>query len=370
MGTTSCSTDRARRSMTEAHEYGSVARILIVDDEQTNVGVLSHILSRVGYTNVETTTDPRLVLPLYQELQPDLILLDLHMPDLDGFAILEQLAPLIPPGAYLPVLTLTGDARPETKQRALSMGAKDFLTKPFDLIEVLLRIQNLLETRFLHLQLQDQNQVLELKVAERTTDLEKAQIEILDRLAGAAEFRDDETGQHTRRVAELAAVLGRSLGLDDTLVDLIRRAAPLHDLGKLGVSDAILLKPGPLTPPEYEAMMAHVGIGTKILRGSRSKVLQLGEEIVRTHHERWDGTGYLSGTQGEDIPLSGRIVAVADVFDALVHERPYKDAWPAERALEEIVRLSGRHFDPRIVDAFVALGLETLTARFSQRLAA
>jgi putative two-component system response regulator len=324
MGTTLFSTDRARLSVVEAHEYSSVARILIVDDEQANVGVLSQILSRVGYTNLQTTTDPRLVLRLYQEFQPDLILLDLHMPDLDGFAVLEQLTPLIPQGTYLPVLTLTGDARPETRQRALAMGAKDFLTKPFDLTEVLLRIRNLLETRFLHLELQDQNQLLEGKVAERTDDLEMAQIEILDRLAGAAEFRDDDTGQHTRRVAVLAAVLGRRLGSDDTLVDLIRRAAPLHDLGKIGIPDGVLLKPGKLTEHEFELMKTHTTIGARILSGGKSSLIRMAEEIAWSHHERWDGTGYPRGLAGEAIPLAARLVSVADVFDALTrYTRPY-----------------------------------------------
>jgi putative two-component system response regulator len=357
MGTTSCSTDRDRLSLAEPHEYGKVARILIVDDEQVNVRALSQILSRAGYTNLETTTDPRLVAALYQNFQPDLVLLDLHMPDLDGFAILEQLAPLIPRTAYLPILTLTGDARAETKRRALSMGAKDFLTKPFDLTEVLLRIQNLLETRFLHLQLEDQNQVLELKVAERTSDLDLAQIEMLDRLAGAAEFRDDETGQHIHRVAELAAGLGRRLGLDQALVDLIRRAAPLHDLGKIGIPDGVLLKPGKLTEQEFDVMRSHTTIGARILSGGKSALIRMAEEIAWSHHERWDGTGYPRGLAGEAIPLAARLVSVADVFDALTHDRPYRKSWPLSEVLAEIERGTGRLFDPRVADAFLDMAL-------------
>jgi putative two-component system response regulator len=355
MGTTSYSTAQVRRSVFEAHEYSRVARILIVDDEQANVGVLSQILSRVGYTNLRTTTDPRLAIPLYQDYRPDLILLDLHMPVLDGFAILEQLTPLIPPGAYLPVLTLTGDSRPETRQRALSTGAKDFLTKPFDLTEVLLRIQNLLETRFLHLQLQDQNRVLELKVAERTGDLEMAQIEILDRLASAAEFRDDETGQHTHRVADLAAELGQRLGLDEAVVKLIRRAAPLHDLGKIGIPDGVLLKPGRLTDQEFDVMKTHTTIGARILSGGKSSFVRMAEEIAWSHHERWDGSGYPRGLAGEAIPLASRLVSVADVFDALTHDRPHRKAWPLREVLVEIEHGSGRRFDPQVTRAFSRL---------------
>ncbi len=332
--------------------------------------LLERLLGRSGFTNVVSTTDSGSAVVLCAEHDPDIVLLDLQMPAPDGFEVMRQLEPLVNGPVRLPVVVLTADESAETRRRALARGASDFLSKPLDTTEVVLRIRNLLLTRVLQRELQRRNESLEQRVRDRTRELEEARVEIIERLALAAEYRDDATHEHTRRVGRVSALIARQLGHDDDYVELIRRAAPLHDLGKLGVSDAILLKPGPLTPPEYEAMMAHVGIGTKILRGSRSKVLQLGEEIVRTHHERWDGTGYLSGTQGEDIPLSGRIVAVADVFDALVHERPYKHAWPAERALEEIVRLSGRHFDPRIVDAFVALGLETLTARFSQRLAA
>jgi putative two-component system response regulator len=276
------------------------------------------------------------------------------MPHMDGFAVMSQLAARVPAGEYLPVLVLTADISPEARARALSAGAKDFLTKPLDHLEVLLRIRNLLETRQLHLQLATQNRVLDERVQARTRDLEEARIEILDRLAIAAEFRDDDTGQHTLRVGITSARIAERIDQAPSQVELIRRAAPLHDVGKIGIPDAILLKPGKLTPEEWRIMQTHATVGTRILRGSRAPVLQLAEQIALCHHERWDGTGYPTGTRGESIPLAARIVAVADVFDALTHDRPYKAAWPASDAIAEIRRQSGIQFDPLLVEAFLS----------------
>ncbi|MBI3912266.1 MAG: response regulator [Armatimonadetes bacterium] len=331
------------------------ARILIVDDQELNVRFLECVLQRAGYRCLKSTTDARAVLPLYAEFQPDLILLDLHMPYLDGFAVMEQLAALIPEGTYLPILVLTADITPEAKQRALRMGAKDFLTKPFDGSEVLLRIGNLVETRFLHRQLQNQNQILEEKVRERTRELEDARMEILERLALAAEYRDDATGQHTRRVGQLSAALARAVGLPEPRAALIGRAAPLHDVGKIGIPDRILLKPDSLTAAEFERMQMHVIIGARILSGSRFPLLRMAEQIALSHHAHWDGTGYPPWMAGELIPLAGRIVAVADVFDVLTHERPYKEAWTEAKAIAEIESQSDRQFDPRVVGAFLRL---------------
>jgi putative two-component system response regulator len=255
---------------------------------------------------------------------------------------------------------LTADVSAETKQQALAFGAKDFVTKPFELTEVRLRIKNLLETRFLHLQLQGQNQLLEIKVRERTRDLEEARIESLQRLSLAAEFRDDATGQHTQRVGRVSALLAQALGLPDELVQLVRLAAPLHDVGKIGIADAILLKPGKLDPDEFRVMTTHTTIGGHILSGSQSPLLQLAEQIALSHHECWDGGGYPLGLRGEDIPLAGRIVSVADVFDALTHRRPYKEAWPAGDAAAEIERQGRSKFDPRVVEAFLKLLREGL----------
>jgi putative two-component system response regulator len=327
------------------------ARILIVDDEEQNVTLLRRLLERAGFGHLESTGDPREVADLYARFRPDLILLDLHMPHMDGLEVLDQLNQ-ISEASYLPVLMLTGDLSQGAKREALSRGAKDFVSKPFHADEVLLRISTLLETRFLYLQIQSQNQMLEAKVRERTRELEAAQIEIIERLARAAEFRDDNTGQHTERVGQMAALLAKKIGLPDSQVSLIRRAAPLHDVGKIGIPDSILLKLGKLTPEEFAIVRTHTTIGARILSGSRFPILRLAEEIAFNHHERWDGDGY-AGIAKDAIPLAGRIVTVADVFDALMQKRPYKAAWPVGEAMAEIERQRGRQFDPALADAFL-----------------
>lgn len=328
------------------------AQILIVDDQDVNILLLEEILREAGYTKLRGVTDPRRALPSFVDCKPDLILLDLHMPYLDGFAIMERLKPLVEGGAYLPILVLTADVTQEAKQLALSMGAKDFLTKPFDATEVLLRIQNLLETRFLHLQIQDENLILEDRVRQRTRDLEEARIEILARLAKAAEFRDDITGKHTYRVGELAAHLATRLGLPPADVELIRLAAPLHDVGKIGIPDHILLKPAALTSDEFEVMKTHATIGAEILSGSRVPLLILAKEIAFTHHEQWDGHGYPRGLEGEAIPLAGRIVSVADAYDTMTNDRPYRKARSAQEALDTLRRGVGSQWDETIVGVF------------------
>lgn len=327
------------------------ARILVIDDEENNVEILCRILEREGFDRIESTTDPREAVTLYVQHRPDLILLDLHMPHLDGLAVMSLLNN-IAESTYLPILILSGDLTPDARREALSRGAKDFVNKPFLQDELLLRIKTLLETRLLYLQIQTQNQVLEAKVHERTRALEEAQIEIVARLAVAAEFRDDNTGQHTQRVGQMSALLAKKLGLPETQVGLIRRAAELHDVGKIGVPDAILGKAGKLTAEEFAIVKTHTAIGARILSGGKFPLLRLAEEIAFSHHERWDGTGY-AGLTGSAIPLAGRIVAVADVFDALTQQRPYKPAWPIAEAVGEIDRQRGRQFDPAVVDAFM-----------------
>jgi putative two-component system response regulator len=328
-------------------------RILVVDDEALNVRLLERILARSGFTDVRATMDPLRVSELYAEYRPDLILLDLHMPGRDGFGVLEDLAALTAGDGYLPVLMLTGDASPEAKRRALGLGAKDFLAKPFDGHEVVLRIRNLLETRALYRALAEQNARLEQRVQERTRELDQAQIEVLERLAAAAEFRDDDTGRHTQRVGELAARLAAVLGLPAEQVELVRRAAPLHDVGKIAIPDDILRKPGKLTPAEFDTMKTHAPVGALLLAGGRSALVTMAERIARSHHERWNGSGYPDGLGGEAIPLEARLVAVADVVDALTHDRPYRPAWPLDAVLALVRTERGKHFDPAIADALL-----------------
>ncbi len=344
----------------------SRARILVVDDQQPNVLLLEHVLADAGFTNVISTTDSSRVAAMCAEDQPDLVLLDLQMPQPDGFEVMQQLEPFTGTQPRLPILVLTADHSSETKRRALSMGASDFLNKPFDVIEVVLRIRNLLLTRLLQLELGRQNAFLEERVRERTHDLEQARLEILQRLALAAEYRDDETYEHTQRVAETAGLLAEQLGCSEHEISLIRQAAPLHDIGKLGISDTILLKPGPLTSAEFDQIRGHTTAGAAILGGSHSDVLQLAAEVALAHHEWWDGTGYPDGLKGEMIPFSGRVVALADVFDALTHARPYKQAWPIDQAVAEIHELGGRQFDPAIVEAFDRLDPYTIASQVGE----
>ncbi|MGH7482411.1 MAG: HD domain-containing phosphohydrolase [Longimicrobiales bacterium] len=336
--------------------------ILIVDDEAANLEFLEHALRPVGYTRILGTTDPREAEELFSEFRPDLVLLDLMMPHLDGIALIGRLAPRVDPDDFLPFVILSADASKADVRRALSNGASDFLSKPLGVHEVRLRIRNLLRTRMLHRELRGQNRRLEERVMDRTRELmarsfelEGARSEILDRLARAAEYRDDATGEHTIRVGRIAAELARELDLPEDEVELIRRVAPLHDVGKIGIPDHILLKRGVLSASEFELMQSHTEIGAELLRGSGHPILARAEEIARCHHERWDGTGYPNGLAGEEIPISGRIVAVADVFDSLTHARPYKPAWTIDETLGEIRLQSERQFDPAVVEALFRL---------------
>jgi putative two-component system response regulator len=340
--------------------------ILIIDDEPVNVHLLDRILEESGFTNVYSSTDSTRTLDLYRQLNPDLILLDLSMPFLDGFGVMKQLQAEVNPADYMPILVLTADITSEAKQRALSSGAMDFLTKPLNISEVSLRIRNLLHTRLLHLQIRQHNEQLEQKVRERTQELADSRIEVLERLAIAGEYRDQDTGAHTRRVGIVAAALAAATGVQAREVELIRRAATLHDIGKIGIPDLILLKPGKLDQAEFDVMKSHTKIGAKILSGSNDRLLKMAELIALTHHEWWNGCGYPEGLSGTDIPLEGRVVAIADALDALTHERPYKRAWPLDAALALIQEQSGNQFDPTLVDILLKLlgttSLEALAA--------
>jgi putative two-component system response regulator len=326
------------------------SKILIVDDQESNVALVVNILREQGFLGIQSLTDARLVLPLFLDFQPDLVLLDLRMPHIDGLSLLKQLRSRIPDNMYLPFLIITGDLSQRTRQAALSLGAKDFLTKPINPAEAVMRMYNLLETRFLYLELQESNRVLDERVHERTRELELAQAEVLRHLALAADYRDDLTGLHAQRVGLLAALLAEECGVPQEEVNLIRGAAPLHDLGKIGIPDHILLKSGDLTAEEFEIVKTHTAIGGKILSCSSFPLLKMAEQIARYHHEHWDGGGYL-GFKGDAIPLPARLTSVADTFDVLTHSRPYKAASSLEDALAEIQQERARQFDPAVVDA-------------------
>jgi putative two-component system response regulator len=329
------------------------ARILIVDDEPVNLKLLGRMLRDQGYRNLVQVQDARTVVDVYREAPVDLILLDLNMPHVDGFGVMEQLRelrdPLLPP-----IVVLTAQTGREFLLRALHGGARDFITKPFERPELLVRVRNLLEIHLAHRITHDQKNLLEAMVRERTAELRETRLQVVQRLGRAAEYRDNETGNHILRMSHSAVLLARRLGFDEVQCELLLHASPMHDIGKIGIPDHILLKPGKLTAEEWEIMKTHTTIGAHILEGDDSELLNFAREIAISHHEKWDGGGYPHGLAGEAIPLSGRIVAIADVFDALTSERPYKKPWPVEEAVAYIREQSGSHFEPRIVKEFLA----------------
>lgn len=325
--------------------------ILIVDDEPANLKLLDKMLRMQGYTNLVLVDDPREVLDLYAEHRPALILLDINMPHLDGFQVMEQLRDLNDPIAA-PIVVLTAQHGKDYLLRALALGARDFLTKPFDRTELVMRVRNLLDAHLAHRMLHDQKSTLEAMVRLRTEELRRTRLEVVQRLGMAAEFRDEDTGNHILRMSHVCALLARQVGWSEAECELILNASPMHDVGKIGIPDAILLKPAKLDPQEREVMKTHATIGANLLDGDDSDLMLMARDIALTHHEKWDGSGYPHGLSKEDIPQSGRIAAIADVFDALTSERPYKKPWPLEQALQLIREGSGRHFDPALVEAF------------------
>jgi putative two-component system response regulator len=332
---------------------GSV--ILVVDDDEDNLFLVSRMLRQCGCSQIATVSHADRVLHECRRLNPDLILLDYRLPPSNGLEVLEALWEGVPLSLRIPVVMLTGSANEGVRRRAFDLGVSDFLYKDFDATELLVRVRNVLRGARLYREVQRQRDSLEETVRLRTRELEEARREVLERLALAAEFRDDQTGEHTRRVGDLSAQIATALRQPVPFVDAIASAALLHDLGKIGVPDGILLKPGRLTPEEFDHIRAHPEIGASILSGCTEPVLAMAREIALTHHERWDGTGYPQRLAGEEIPLCGRIVAIADAYDAMTSERPYKKAIPHSAALNEVMRSAGSHFDPRIVTAFLAV---------------
>ena len=343
--------------------------ILIVDDNVDNLVFLEQLFRRKGYRNIMTIADSRNVLPYIGKADPDIILLDIMMPYIDGYEILRSIRGLMDSSVFLPVVVLTAVTDRKAREQTLKDGATDFLTKPLDAVEVILRVGNLLRTRYMYKQHLEYSKLLESAVLHRTRELaannqalekvnqvlDETNIEIADRLAEAAEYRDDATGKHTFRVGAISALIAAELGFSNDFVELVDKAARLHDLGKIGIPDAILLKPGKLTEEEFDVMRQHCVIGAKVLSGGHSELLEMAERIALSHHEHWDGNGYPNGLKAKAIPIEARIVSVVDVFDALTHPRPYKDAWTQQDAVDYITSHKDRQFDEKVVDAFLSV---------------
>ena len=357
------------------HEDIRNLSIHIVHDEELNIRVARKYLRSWGFQQVAATTDPHDVLSHFKQTPPDLVLLDVMMPEISGLEILKMLRSR-DATRNIPIIILTAHIEDEIKHESLELGANDFLAKPIDPNEMLPRVRNLLSLRAHQKWLEKSSEHLEAEVQRRTVALVKAELQIVNCLARAAEYRDNETGRHIIRVGHYSALIARALGFSDRHVNLIREAAKLHDVGKVGIPDAILLKAGSLDPhqidvirrhceiglnviqhitqEEFLSIRRHAQFGANILEASDSPLLNMAAQIAMTHHEKWDGTGYPFGIAGEEIPIEGRIVAVADVFDALSTSRPYKAAFPLEKCLQIIADGRGTHFEPRVVDAFFA----------------
>jgi len=336
----------------------SNSSIAICDDSITNVMILSKLLENEGIKNIHSFTDPRKVVLFLKERKGDidLLILDIEMPHMTGFDVMDAIAAEFPSQRHFPVLVITGLLDKEVRTHALTAGANDFIGKPFDQLEVVLRVRNLLGVqRALRIQTQLAEQ-LEREVVKRTDELNKANDLLVYLLALAGEMRDNETGRHVARVGRYSRILAEGIGLPPELCFLIEKAAPLHDIGKIGIPDSILHKNGRLDESERETMNSHTTKGLQLLGeyGHDSMLIQMAASIALNHHERWDGTGHPKGMMGESIPVEGRIVAIADVFDALTTRRPYKEPWPLEKTSAFLRENAGKHFDPAVVDIFTA----------------
>lgn len=317
--------------------------ILVVDDVPENIDILKGILQ--SQYKVKVALNGKKALAIIESSPPDLILLDIMMPEMDGYEVCRRIKKNSST-KKIPVIFVTAKSAETDEAEGLMLGAVDYLTKPVSPLLVRARVKT-------QLALYDQNRTLEEKVKERTFELETTRLEIIRRLGRASEFKDNETGLHVIRMSYYAAHIGRRTGMAEDDVDMLLNAAPMHDVGKIGIPDHIILKPGKLNDNEWEIMRTHPQIGADIIGRHSVGILHLAREIALTHHEKWDGSGYPAGLAGEEIPFSGRIVAIADVFDALTTERPYKKAWPVEKALQVIEGDSGSHFDPSLIDAFL-----------------
>lgn len=340
-----------RRAPTTAAAEGPVMRVLIVDDSSTNVAMMNALV-RVAGAEPFSFNDPVKALVEGGNIQPDLAIVDYMMPGMNGIELTAALR-MEAWGRDIPIVMITANEESVVRHRALEAGSTDFLRRPIDPIEVKARLKNLLKLREAQKKISDKASWLADEIEKATRVISDREAEIILRLARAAEYRDGDTGSHILRMALYSSVVAHGLNLDNALCDLIYRAAPLHDVGKIGISDLVLLKPGPLDPEERIEIEKHTLIGEAILSGSTCGLIEMASEIAAAHHERWDGTGYPRKLKGEDIPLTARIVAVADVFDALTSKRPYKRAWSLEEARDAIIAGSGSQFDPACVDAFL-----------------
>ncbi len=326
-------------------------KILVVDDEPFITELLCRWFTAEQFRCIAASSGDE-ALELLREDSFHLVVSDITMPGMSGIQLLETIRKLWPDTA---VLMATAISDRQTAVEALQRGAYGYAVKPFDRNELLIDVANALERRRVTLLMREYEHCLEEKVRERTAQVRRREEQIIFRLVSASEHRDDETGAHIKRIGLYSAVMAKELGWDPQNVEDIRLAAPMHDVGKIGIPDRILQKPGRLTPDEFEIIKKHTEIGAKILDDPEVPLLRMGKEIALSHHEKWDGSGYPYGLAGEQIPESGRIVAVVDVYDALVYDRVYKPAFPEEKVLELLQAARGKHFDPRILDCFFAL---------------
>jgi two-component system, response regulator RpfG len=334
--------------------------VMVVDDQSTGRAILEQVVRGLDErVAVEGFARPIDAVVWATRHVSDLVLVDYMMPEMDGIEFVKRLRAL-PGYEHVPIVMITVHDDRKVRYAALDAGITDFLTKPIDARECLARCRNLLTLRRQHVVLEDRRRLLEHMVEDATREVREREKETLLRLARAGEFRDEETGYHLIRMARYSRLIANAIGLEHDEAETVELAAPLHDIGKIGIPDHILLKGDKLDAAEWEVMRRHPVIGHEILKGSASKYVRMGALIALGHHEKYDGSGYPNGLVGDHISLCARIVAVADVYDALTSVRPYKSAWPSEQAFEYVTAQSGRHFDPRMVEAFTAMKKEVL----------
>jgi putative two-component system response regulator len=357
--------DISTRTETRSHT------ILIVDDSEANRLILHDQVITLGHTPM-LAENGLVALKKVTDYKPDLLLLDIMMPEMDGYQVLARLKS-DSTMRHIPVIMVSANDEIESVVNCIEQGAMDYLVKPFNPVLLKARIKAALANKLLHDQeeayrdtIRQYNEKLEERVRERTKDLEETRLEVIQRLGRAAEYRDNETGQHVLRMSLYSARLAKELGMSDMECYLIQLTSPMHDIGKIGIPDGILLKPGPLTVGERKIMETHTTIGGEILGGGQSELIKMAETIALTHQEKWDGTGYPKGLKKEEIPLVGQITAICDVFDAITSKRPYKEEHPIEEALAFISSQSGKHFNPHLVKVLLKIvpDLKKIKAKF------